>query len=472
MNLALCSTEKLDLMDIDRLAELLKVILAAQCSNSQVRLELANGQLLVGKLHQEWETGDNAGLGFMGRLMDLKSAYKQLAVHEDSLWASNVHIPNCDQNGFDYYNSAALLFGATAAVYAFNRFGRAIWRAMTVTLDLVLTQFYDDFPHLEPEATAVHARMIATEFLDLLGISWSGGPKDKEFALVFEPLGVRVDLSDFADKAAFSISNKPSRIESICGQLDDILASYHLSPSLASELHGKLNFAQNQIFGRAGLPAIRQLSQRANEISKSYDLNQGLVTALSFLKDYLGNAKPRIITGCDCTKNILVFSDGAFEQGHATWGFFILDTADDSCWVDGGAVDDNLSAVWLNAVGEQIITQVELYAVLMARTFLDKTAAGRKIIYFIDNDGARDALIRGFSESSASLSIIYQFYRQERDAPSSLWFARVPSHSNVSDAPSRGLVKQTAEEYGAQIVSTSLTTSTMQALLNITTQDS
>jgi hypothetical protein len=213
------------------------------------------------------------------------------------------------------------------------------------------------------------------------------------------------------------------------------------------------------------------LSQRANEISKSYYLNQGLVTALSFLKDYLRNAKPRIITGCDCTKNILVFSDGAFEQGHATWGFFIFDTADDSCCVDGGDVDDNLSAVWLNTVGEQIITQVELYAVLMARTFLGKAAAGRKIIYFIDNDGARDALIRTFSDSGASLSIIYQFYRQERDSPSSLWFARVPSHSNVSDAPSRGLVKQTAEEYGAQIVSTPLTTSTMQALLDITTQD-
>ena len=152
-------------------------------------------------------------------------------------------------------------------------------------------------------------------------------------------------------------------------------------------------------------------------------------------------------------------------------GGSLYDTADDSCSVDGGAVDSNLSELWLNTVGEQIITQVELYAVLMARAFLDKAATGRKLIYFIDNDGARDDLIRGFSNSLASFSIICQFYRFERDSPSSLWFARVPSHSNVSDAPSRGLFEQTAEEYGAHIVSTSLTTSIMQALLDITTQE-
>lgn len=223
---------------------------------------------------------------------------------------------------------------------------------------------------------------------------------------------------------------------------------------------------------RAGLQAIRQLSMRANDAGKCTDLTSGSVTALRFIQEHLRNAKPRVITACDSTRNLLGFSDGAFKQGCATGGFFIYDTAGDSCCVDGGTIEPNLTELGLNVVGEQIITQVELYAVLIARTFLDIATAGRKLIYFIENDGARDSLIRGFSDSLASLSIIYQFYRLERDSPSNLWFARVPSHSNVSDAPSRGLVTQTAAEYGAKIVSTSLTTtSVLQALLDITTQD-
>ena len=474
VNQALCTTEKLDLMDIDRLSELLKVILLSQVANGRVSLDLSTGKVLEGKVHPLWNQGNTAGLQLAGRLMDLKSAYKQLAVSESSLWASNVHIPkdpNGAKPGFDFYTSSALIFGATAAVYAFNRFGRALWKCLTVSLDLMLTQFYDDFPHLEPVQTSQHARQVATDFLDLLGVSWSGGSKDKAFALVFEPLGVQVDLSDFADRASFIVSNKPSRVVSICTQIDDILATNNLGASVASELHGKLNFAQNQIFGRAGLPAIRELSNRANDSLRPHELTERMVKALCFLKDHLRNAPPRRVSACDLSKNILVFSDGAFERGTATWGFYIYDTADETSVTDGGTIPLELTKAWIESVGEQIITQVELLAVLMARIHLGGAVRGRKVIYFIDNDAARDSLIKAFSGSSASMSVIYQFYAFERLYPCSLWFARVPSHSNISDAPSRGLVRETAAKYKAKIVSTTLPADILKDLMQATAQE-
>ncbi len=476
VNLALCTTEKLDLMDIDRLAELLKVILKSQTANGRILLDLSTGEKLEGKVHQHWEHGENAGLQFVGRLMDLKSAYKQLAVSESSLWSSNVHIPKYSDDksvdpsqgrDLEYYSSSALIFGATAAVYAFNRFARALWRCMSVSLDMILTQFYDDFPHLEPQQTSRYARQAATDFLDILGVTWSGGAKDKDFDFIFEPLGVRVDLSDFAGKAAFTISNKPSRVSAICGQVDEILTDNAMGSSLASELHGKLNFAQNQIFGRAGLPAIREISNRANDPSRAHELTERLVKALLFLKDHLQNAPPRVITACDPSKNLIVFSDGAFEKEVATWGFFIFDTADDTCITEGGTISAELTRAWMNSVGDQIITQVELFAVLIARVQLEKATRGRKVVYFIDNDAARDSLIKGYSDSKASMNVIYQFFALERTSPSSLWFARVPSHSNVSDAPSRGLVRETSAEYNARIVTTHIPTSMLNDLMQL-----
>ena len=153
---------------------------------------------------------------------------------------------------------------------------------------------------------------------------------------------------------------------------------------------------------------------------------------------------------------MLVFTDGSFENRIGEWGFFIHDCSTAGRVVAGGCVPQPLIEFWLATVGDQVITQVELYAVLMARMYLSSNCLDRQVIYYIDNDPARDSLIRGFSESDASLTIILQFYLLERHWPSAIWFARVPSHSNLADRPSRGEVEQVAKEFGAAVVSVEL----------------
>jgi hypothetical protein len=162
-----------------------------------------------------------------------------------------------------------------------------------------------------------------------------------------------------------------------------------------------------------------------------------------------------------------VFSDGAFENGRGTWGFFIQDSADDTRHVAGGDVPQDLIDFWIKTVGEQVITQVELFGVLMAKMFMKQRTTSRKIIYWIDNDAARDSLIRGYSDSAASLSLIYKFYQCERTTPSYLWFARVPSHSNIADAPSRGLAVATAKAFGAKLEHVCITEADKQDLKSL-----
>ena len=48
--------------------------------------------------------------------------------------------------------------------------------------------------------------------------------------------------------------------------------------------------------------------------------------------------------------------------------------------------------------------------------------------------------------------MVYSFYRFERVGPGFMWFARVPSHSNIADAPSRGRLEVTARQFKATIV--------------------
>ena len=56
---------------------------------------------------------------------------------------------------------------------------------------------------------------------------------------------------------------------------------------------------------------------------------------------------------------------------------------------------------------------------------------------YIDNEGAKFALIRGYSDSSA-ISLICHLVAQHLDDSYVLpWYSRVPSASNLSDFPSR-----------------------------------
>ena len=63
---------------------------------------------------------------------------------------------------------------------------------------------------------------------------------------------------------------------------------------------------------------------------------------------------------------------------------------------------------------------------------------GRRILHFIDNNAARDALIKGYTRETAAAALVGEFWLEEAKNASLSWFCRVPSASNPSDGPSRG----------------------------------
>jgi hypothetical protein len=73
-------------------------------------------------------------------------------------------------------------------------------------------------------------------------------------------------------------------------------------------------------------------------------------------------------------------------------------------------------------------------------------------LYFIDNDSARLALIKGYSPVLASLRIIMACARYGTRYKSSPWYARVPTKSNLAGEPSR-MGKKELTRLNAKIVS-------------------
>ena len=62
---------------------------------------------------------------------------------------------------------------------------------------------------------------------------------------------------------------------------------------------------------------------------------------------------------------------------------------------------------------------------------------GCPTVLFLDNVGARASYIKGCGANANASSFIKEFVHLEARLRIYSWFGGVPSHSNVSDAPSR-----------------------------------
>ena len=63
--------------------------------------------------------------------------------------------------------------------------------------------------------------------------------------------------------------------------------------------------------------------------------------------------------------------------------------------------------------------------------------ADQDVIMFIDNNSARQALIKGYSPSMPSCVVLAQVAKEDAQCSARSWYARVPTQSNLSDLPSR-----------------------------------
>ena len=87
---------------------------------------------------------------------------------------------------------------------------------------------------------------------------------------------------------------------------------------------------------------------------------------------------------------------------------------------------------------EQVITLAEAFAVLLARVSFRHALTHWRVLFFVDNEGARYSLIKRVSPTLALLQIVQLFHSCSEDDQCLPWIEREPSKSNIADLPSRG----------------------------------
>ena len=408
-------------MAVDALVSLFLCISGCMSRKGNMRLVLSVS--VSPSIH--WE-GD---CGLVGRTLDLES---QAISHPEDRWCRGIVVWNPTDKVPTFFVTSAL-FGSTAAVYAFNRLSKSLWHLQTCLLNIMGTVYYDDFPMLDFKATSGSARKCSEDLLKLLGWQFAeDGRKALRFDCVFTVLGINMDLSQ-SSVGKVTICTRPDRVQSLLDTVEGLCSRGRVERGEAASLHGQLNFAHGQYIGSELKPVMHLFASIASEgwsDAKRCELD----SAASFMSRVLKHAKPELCPA-------LVFSDGAWEPGAPKpegAGLVLIDPLSRLNVVHQVAIPPLLIDSWTAGSKKQVITELELWPVVVGMQNLSSILRKRRVLWFIDNNAVKDMLVKGSTRGSNLFAMISESLFLAGLCEAKLWISRVPSKSNIADFPSRG----------------------------------
>lgn len=159
------------------------------------------------------------------------------------------------------------------------------------------------------------------------------------------------------------------------------------------------------------------------------------IKALTVLKERVLVAPPIALTpsSLDCW---IVFTDGAVEGECDKHGSV------------GGVLFVRMGGVFRAEVPDHVMSrlckssanpiyELEVLPAVLAASLWGSRLRGSQCVFYLDNDAARAAFIKGHASTLESSIFMDQFVDLELNLQLKCWFSRVPSYSNIADDPSR-----------------------------------
>ena len=383
------------------------------------------------------------GEPWVARTFDLRDAYRQCAVAPGSSQFSHIAVRNPSNGEASIFRMLALIFGSIKSVHSFLRIAHSLWYILTVHLDILVTNYFDDFVVLARQSEAAHLTSVINSFLTLLGRSFAeDGAKAPPFSGTAHALGVKIDVSDMHNGRAW-VDNTESRKEDISSAIKKVTNSRELATAEALKLRGRLQFTSGQLFGRLSRTTLSKITHHAYR-SCSAKVHDDLCSALTWYDKLLVAGKPRLVT-CGMQDTWFVFTDASYEVENdipsAGFGGVLVDPKG-CCVAHFGFKVEGDQLRRLNPSGKKtIIHECEFLAVAIALRSWGHHLRAKQVVCFIDNNAVRDSLISAKASGGIAGRILECVLLDEADNGLMMWFARVPSKSNIADDPSRGCCK-------------------------------
>ena len=166
-------------------------------------------------------------------------------------------------------------------------------------------------------------------------------------------------------------------------------------------------------------------------------MDAALCDALEFLGERISAGVPRRVSTA-AHRTLYVLIDASFDEDKSGGLGGVLFDTKSKCKEFSTMLDTKQVQRLIHDDAQVVIGELEALAPVMALDLWKSYSRSYHVIFYIDNDGARYGLLRGYS-CSVSFSVLSHMMAVRLEELVCLqWFARVASSSNLADFPSRG----------------------------------
>eukprot|EP00435_Cladocopium_sp_Y103_P064795 s1396_g26.t1 len=398
---------------------------------------LTNSLAFVRKTHS-FEISSERHCAVLGRTYDLRSAYKQFGLCEEDrrLVRRAVNRPGAEKPTLVGLN--ALAFGAVGSVAGFLRISFAVWWIGVFGLSLAWTAYFDDYSSLTRAELAANTHWAISTLFEIIGLDYAKeGPKAPPFSPSFKMLGLVVDLERVRDKL-FTVGHTQERRLELMQCLDEIAEKKELSAKEAERVRGRMLFFECFVFGRTSNFDLKQFSNLCRLGRTTSALTEHEILVVKRLRSRVESGTS-IPMGIKSLSTWLIFTDGACE-GESQCGSIggVLIAPNHRIVHHFGCEAPQNVMSFLLQFSSHPIHELEMIPILVSFRLWGHLVRGAQVVHYIDNESVRLALLRGSGETEVAQAVARHIMDAEFAYGTRSWYARVASHSNIADPPSRG----------------------------------
>ena len=376
---------------------------------------------------------------WLARSFDLKSAYRQCAIHPESAKFSYIVVGDPSEKILKVFRLKALPFGSVKSVHSFLRMSHSLWAILAEIFMVPTTNYFDDYVALASTGEARSVDHTVKSVFKLLGWKFAeDGPKAPPFNAKLNALGVCLDVTNL-HVGTVSVDNTESRRTELAGLIGGILHAKELKRLEALKLRGRMQFASGQIFGRASKKSLSVVTHHAYH-AETPKLSSSAISALTRFRDMLTSSTPRCISTSK-SGTWFLFTDASYEPVGDGQRAGIGAVLVDQVGVQQRFLSQELSLDLLQKINvsqrKTTIFECEFFAVLCALHIWSDTLHAADVVLHTDDDGVRDCFISCHTDSANAQKILDACIKVEDESRSNIWITRVPTESNVADDPSR-----------------------------------
>ena len=381
-----------------------------------------------------WETS-LPGVTFHGFVADLWKHFRQIGIGLNLIVVFWCH--NSSSRRFGRLRGCP--FGAAACVQGCARLPMAMCALLQHHLLVPVQHYQDDHHCVEPSYSVAQVWTLIKQFYGLLGpkLATPGGETFPFPSQVYRLLGTKVNLT----VSPREIQVLPSRVDSICCELKQILASKKLGKGHASEVFGKLSFSAGHLFGRFGRMHLAPFKLRQYGKNGSSHLTPEIERAIGFWLSVLPHGPFRAVPPHSGTPFVITMSDGegTGSVAAAIWSPLAPGGVHQPRWFQVDLPHSVLEA-WSQSTDlepQRHINKIEAIVPAICLSTWPDLIRGSLWTHLIDNDGALSCLVSGCSRNSLLSAVVDYTWAQIPALGCWLWFERVPSVCNIVDGLSR-----------------------------------